>query len=509
MRKLLKILLVTLLVMAAGDAYAFCHSEQSEESLDSVVRVALDRKLAEYFSAIEREGVQVQKGECDFLIESCADSLMRQHVALAAYEHYRDSKVMGSEAVAIYIFDSWIDSGKVKMRDGMELMAAKIFAEFNRESMIGNKAPEMLLYDMDNNPVSVFEKPSGRYSVLYFYDTSCATCKVQTILLRHLFGEEDFPVDFIAVYAADDMDSWRKYAGEQLDFGSKRTRVRHMWDPEMDSDFQRLYGVLQTPRMFLISPDGTIIGRGLDAQALAQMLHALFDELEMDYGGDEAMDLYDGLFGGEEASEEEVTAIADYIQASTLEKGDTLMFKQMTGDLMYYLTLQRGEGFREGLDALINDRVLSRPDIWKTSDDSLKIVGMAEMFRDLLSKSAPGKRVADLKVPGVLLAKGKESAGVYSLRKLRGDSNYVMFVTEGCHVCAAEKEAARRLVAEDKKAKVLIINMDNIYDADQELAEKLLESFDLTSLPFILKTDRKGRITRRYTTLISPAFDLN
>ena len=502
MKRLLKIFLVALLGLVAWDACAFCHSERSEESLDSTVKAALDRKLAEYFSAIEREGVQVQKGECDFLIESCADSLMRQHVALTAYEHYRDSKVMGSEAVAIYIFDNWIDPGKVKMRDGMELMAAKIFAEFNRESMIGNKAPELLLYDMDNNPVSVFDTPSGRYTVLYFYDTSCATCKVQTILLRNLFGEEDFPVDFIAVYAADNMDSWRKYAGEQLDFGSKRTRVRHMWDPEMDSDFQRLYGVLQTPRMFLISPDGTIVGRGLDAQALSQMLHALFDEVEMEYGSDESMDLYDGLFGGEEASEEDVTRIADYIQSNTLAKGDTLMFKQMTGDLMYYLTLQRGEGYREGLDALINDRVLSRPDVWKTSDDSLKVIGMAEMFQDLLLKSAPGKRVADMKVPGVLFAKGKESAGVYDFRKLRGESNYVMFVTDGCHVCAAEKEAARRLVAEDKKAKVLIVNMDLIHDEDPQLAERLLESFDLSSLPFIIKTDRKGRITRRYTTLI-------
>ena len=500
----LKILLVTLLFLAAGDAYAFCHSERSEESLDSTVKVALDKKLAEYFSAIEKEGVRIQKGECDFLIESCTDSLMRQHVALMTYEHYRDSKVMGSEAVAIYVYDNWIASGKVQMKDGMELMAAKIFAEFNRSSLIGNKAPELLLYDMDNNPVSVFEEPSGRYSVLYFYDTSCATCKVQTILLRHLFGGEDFPVDFIAVYAADDQDAWRKYADEQLNFESKSTVVRHLWDPEIDSDFQRLYGVLQTPRMFLISPDGTIVGRGLDAQALSQMLHALFDEVEMNYGSDESMDLYDGLFGGEDVPKEEVTMIADYIQSNTLAKGDTLMFKQMTGDLLHYLTLQRGEGYREGLDALINDRILSRSDVWKTADDSLKIIGMAQMFQGLLSKSSPGKKVPDLKVPGVLASKGKEKVGTFRTARLRGIKNYIMFVTDGCHKCAAEKEAVRRLVSENVKCKVLMVNIDEVLVSEPGLAEKLFESFDLSSLPFVLETDRKGRITRRYISLISP-----
>ena len=87
-----------LFLTVAGEAFA---------QLDSTVRKALDTRLAEYFEAIEFDGPGVQKGECDFLIETCLDSLMRQHVALSAYEHYRDSHVMGSEAVAIHVFDRW------------------------------------------------------------------------------------------------------------------------------------------------------------------------------------------------------------------------------------------------------------------------------------------------------------------------------------------------------------------------------------------------------------------
>ena len=340
MRQKIRYLLgvVLLFLMVAGETYA---------QLDSTVRKALDARLAEYFEAIEFDGPGVQKGECDFLIETCLDSLMRQHVALSAYEHYRDSHVMGSEAVAIHVFDRWIASGKVKMRNETELLAARIFAEFNRQSLIGNIAPELLLYDLEGNPVTLFGKPSDRFSVLYFYDTSCATCKVQTILLRNLLEDEDFPVDFIAVYASDDEESWRKYVAEQLAPNVRKTRVRHLWDPDLSSDFQRKYGVIQTPRMFLIAPDGTILGRGLDAHALAQMLRPVFDEVELEYGNDESIDLYDSLFGSADVSAKEVDDVSNYIEANTLAKGDTLMFRQMTGDLMYYLSLQRGEGTRK------------------------------------------------------------------------------------------------------------------------------------------------------------------
>lgn len=486
-------IIVALLMMVAGGV-AVC-----AQDLDSAVRVALDTKLAEYFMAIEREGTDVQKGECDFLIETCTDSLMRQHVALAIYDHYRDSKVMGSEAVAIHVFDTWIAPGKVRMRSDAEMMAARIFAEFNRLSLIGNKAPELSLYNIENEPVTIFGgEGSGRFSVLYFYDSSCATCKVQSILLRHLFQDEDFPVDFYAVYASDDKESWEKYIDEQLTFDTSGMRVFHLWDPEISSDFQRKYGVIQTPRMFLISPDGTILGRGLDAQALSMMLHTIFDEVELEYGSDESIALYDGIFGDIVPSLEDVKSIADYVASSTLEKGDTLMFKQMTGDLLYYLSLQRGEGFKEGLAALIDDHILSKPDVWNTADDSLKVIGMAEMYDDLLSRSTPGKLVPDMKLPGIRLSKGKEKEGAFSLRKLRGAENYIMFVTDGCSVCAAEKEAARKLALENRKIKVLMVNVDEVLHTNPALASRMFDSFDLSTLPFILQTDKKGKIYRRY-----------
>ena len=54
---------------------------------DSTRTAALGEKLAEYYETLKHESLDVQKNECDFLIESTSDSLLRQFVALDIYGH--------------------------------------------------------------------------------------------------------------------------------------------------------------------------------------------------------------------------------------------------------------------------------------------------------------------------------------------------------------------------------------------------------------------------------------
>lgn len=493
-----------IIILAAFLAAAVISSAQQ---LDSAKRVLLDEKLAEYTAAIEREGVQVQKEECDFLIGSSTDSLVRQYVALRLYDHYMSSKVMGAEAVAIHIFDTWFLPGKVSMGDDMDLMAARVYAEFNRQSQIGMQAPELTMEAMGGDIVTLF--PSGdnvkdRHSVLFFYDTDCAKCKVESILLSHLLEEEDYPIDFYAIYTGDNRESWEAYVAERFDFPTGRTKVTHLWDPTLDSDFQRKYGILQTPRMYLIRPDQVIKGRGLDTYALALMLNEILAHPDLDYGNPQMDPLFDNLLA--HSTETGVKAAADYLAQSQLQAGDTTMCRQLLGDFLYYLAPKTGQAMKEGTKYLIDEYILGRNDIWNSADDSLKVVGFAEIMNDLLSKSMPGSRIADIKVPGELLTAAKSAKKTMNLRKLKGESNIIIFHTNGCNICAAEIAAARNIISQldrkqKNKIKVFLVNVDDIMASDPALASKLFDSFDLSSLPFIISTDKKGIIDSRYVTL--------
>lgn len=506
MRIIGKILLLLIAVM-------FMFQPVKAQELDSLQQRVLSDKLDEYFSAIEREGPVVQKQECDFLISSSEDSLVRQFIALKAYDHYMNSPVMGAEAVAIHVLDEWFIPGKVKMKSDIDMINARVYADFNRQSLIGMSAPELTMVSVDGRTITLFgdenhcADSNSRFSILYFYDTDCAKCKIESILMRNILEDNDFPVDVYAVYSGDDREEWEDYISKQLSIDSQSVQVTHLWDPELDSDFQRKYGVLQTPRIFLVRPDGVIIGRGLDVEALYTMLRGIFTDTELSYGSDESAELFDGIFASEDGivapSKERVTSLVDYISDSTLPKGDTLMFRQLSGDLLYYLATRSGEGIKEGLKYLIEENIHGCPQAWDSEDDSLKVVGFAQIMDDLLSKAIPGTLIPDLKIPAEKVTARGSRAGTYRLRKLKGKDNIIIFYIEGCDVCAAEKKEAVKLAETVRNTSVYFINVDEILEDNPTLSEQLFDLFDLSILPYIIQIDAKGKVIRRYMTFLS------
>ena len=157
---------------------------------------ALGTKLEEYFAALAGDPVPVQNAECDFLIESCQDSLTRQFVALKIYDHYLNSKIMGDDGVAVHVADTWLIPGKVAMKDDMDLLNAKVFAEFNRQAQLGAAAPGLVARDPDGAAVAL--PVEGEYTLLYFYDTSCSTCRIETPRLVNFLKNTSFPLKAVA-----------------------------------------------------------------------------------------------------------------------------------------------------------------------------------------------------------------------------------------------------------------------------------------------------------------------
>lgn len=486
MRRLLLSAIVSVLLLP-------CFAQNAAD--DTVGR--LSAKLDEYFEALKYESIDVKVQEMDFVIEACTDSLVRQFVAHKVYSHYADSRIMGDEDVAIRVFQKWYEAGTVKMADEAEYYAARLLADISKESLIGCPAP-LLGLEAEDGTFVAFPGDSKRYKVLFFYDTECANCKIQTILLRNVFEDEDYPVDFFAVYTGSEREAWTSFVDSQMKINARHTQVFHLWDPASASGFPTKYGVVSTPKMFLVNPQGMIVGRGLDALALTAMLQQIFSERKLDYGSKQSSEFYASVFGDEsQVSAEQVCGIVDYISKATLETADTLMFRQMSGDLLYYLSGKRGEAYKEGLKYLIDNNIHGRPDVWRTEDDSLKVIGMAEIYRDLLSKAAVGSRIANLEVHGTLLGGRRAKIGKFKLAKLPGKHNIILFYTSSCPNCMAEKAALEAMCKTIGKDRILLVNID-----DCGAGEALFEKFDITTTPLLIMTDRRGTILRRYFSVL-------
>lgn len=230
----------------------------------------LDSLITSYVAAIQPAGVEEKQAECDFLIGSVRDSSLRRHIALSLFDQYREAPVMGDEAVAIYLYDKYFASGDIAMRSEFDLLDAQLFADFNRSSLIGMDAPLLTLYKPCRGRLTVPAK--GASSVLWFYDTSCSKCVMESKILPGLLEKEvHFPLTLYAVYSGRDRKAWREFR-RSFKVGGGKVRVVHLWDPDNTSDYIRKYGVISTPRMFAVAPSGGIIGRRLEVESLLQLL---------------------------------------------------------------------------------------------------------------------------------------------------------------------------------------------------------------------------------------------
>jgi thiol-disulfide isomerase/thioredoxin len=467
---------------------------QLPSPLDSATTAALESRLEEYFAALEREPVQVKIGECDFMLESCADSLVRQYVAVRIYDHFLGSNVMGDEAVAVHMVDDWFIPGKVSMYSDIDMLNARVYAEFHRNSLIGMEAPRLTLRALDGSAVAA--PAAGAASVLFFYDTSCAKCKLELLKLREYLPQLDVPLDFFAVYTGVSEEQWKEFIDTRWDFDAPSVRLHHVWDPELDSNFQMLYGVLQTPQMLLVDPEGIIAGRSLDTEALAQLLPTVLPQA-YEYGSNTS--LFESLFGGEGTSAANILEMAQYIKDQALARSDSTMCRHMLGDMLYYLMDTPGEEYKIALRTFITMYVDGDPDLWSDPADIRRVVRPAEVCKDLLDRVPVGSRIPRMKVRGVLLKDGGpvdlSDVRTYRLRRLRGNPAYILFHTPGCSTCDAELEAVRSVFAAEPGARVLLVN-------PEENGVELLDSFDLSVLPFALSLDRKGTVQRKYISFL-------
>lgn len=230
----------------------------------------LDSLVLNYVASMQAESVETKEAECDFLISSVRDSVLFNRIAVTLFNYYRNAPVMGDEAVAIYLFDKWFVTGKTSFPGEFEGLDAEMFCNMNRNTLLGMDAPQIALRKPCGGKRTLPEK--GRTTILWFYDTACSKCKLESRLLPGVLKENlDFPVTLCAVYSGQDRKAWREFR-RSFKVDSPYVKVEHYWDPDFDSDHLRLYGVVATPKMYMVAPEGSIIGRRLELDALPQLL---------------------------------------------------------------------------------------------------------------------------------------------------------------------------------------------------------------------------------------------
>ena len=347
-------------------------------------------------------------------------------VAGIAFDFFTASPVMGHEAVAIHIADTWFLNHRLEVAPELYPIV-HTYVEFNRSSLIGAPAPELGMEDIHGGWTSVLDITTP-YKVLFFYDTECSTCRREAPLLADLLRSyEGEPLTFIAIYTQQDHEAWETYVAETFSgIDNPAVTLIHLWDPEARTGYHKKYAVLSTPQLFLVDGCNSIAGRSLDAAALARLL-----ELE-NIESLQYTQLFDRVFNSfNPLTIDHVEGVIDALAEKTRE--DESLFKESLLHLFNYL--RSGEDFarQQGALYLAEKYIAAEPGIWPDSFLERTIHALAQARLNPVGERATQLKLQDRKGRQVNMLSG------------RHDYTVVFFHLLDCKQCQKELAALNEL----------------------------------------------------------------
>ena len=240
---------------------------------------SFEPKMKDYFTKLlyHQESDTINQYIDMFLAKTEPDTFMYRYcVSWLTYE-FETSKIIGHDAVFCHIAKNNQLAGKCYWLD--EDIIGKYQKRVKRLEpiLIGKIAPELIIPDTNLYDDARYWKSSYRlskpYTILWFYDPNCPTCKKESKALRQVYdsletiGKRNF--DVYAIGNDDTIEAWKKYVKENnypwTNVGGNKGNI----------DYLDYFGIYETgnPAMFILnSKHEIILNKRIDMHNLPQFL---------------------------------------------------------------------------------------------------------------------------------------------------------------------------------------------------------------------------------------------
>ena len=238
-----------------------------------------------YLKSLERNSTEALTFIAEDLVQS-AHSTLKPYIALQIFNLFKEAEIMGQEAVAVEIAKRYLlndKSGSIEEMLGYEAyFGIMAFVQMNEHSLIGMQAPQIELPDSLGCLHSIPEYGEGAdeaspsLQLFYFYTSNCSSCRATTPLLAELLQRySGIPIKIYAIFTGSSRGEWMSECAKFSLIKNPLVERIDLWDPEVESNFPLLYGVISTPQMLLTTDKGIIVGRRLTPKSLEQLLEAI------------------------------------------------------------------------------------------------------------------------------------------------------------------------------------------------------------------------------------------
>ena len=224
-------------------------------------------KLNAFFSTVVIQAPDSINKEIDRIMKKCSGNpKVYQFVAVYLFNHFRESEIMGHDAVVVKLVDDIYLSGKAtwvskEFKDDLRKQIDRI-----RPNLIGKKAQNMIMDSYKGIFVSLYDIDK-EFIILYFWEPDCGHCKEATPKLKAYYDQsKNDNIEVFAVCTTSDKAKWTKYIED-----NKLTWING-WDPQRATRFDFYYNVQSTPMVYILDRNKKIIAKKLAVENIASFI---------------------------------------------------------------------------------------------------------------------------------------------------------------------------------------------------------------------------------------------
>ncbi len=222
----------------------------------------LSSRLTAFFTNVVIQAPDSVISEIDRLIAMTSGNYkIFQYVAVWLFNHFRESSIMGHDAVMVKIADDIYLSGKADWVTEEFLKDLEKQINLLRPNLIGMPAQNLVMDSFNGVFVSLHDIEKD-YTILYFWEPDCGFCKETTPLLRDMYGKlREDNIEVFTVCTTFDREEWEEYIRTN-NLGS----WINGWDPERRTNYAFFYNVQATPLIYVLDRDKKIIAKKIGVE---------------------------------------------------------------------------------------------------------------------------------------------------------------------------------------------------------------------------------------------------
>jgi hypothetical protein len=228
----------------------------------------LQNKLNLFFTNVVLQLSDSINRQIDVVIDKCkSDYKVFQFVAVYLFNHFRESEVMGHDAVMVKLADDLYLNGKAdwttkEWRDNLKKDVDRI-----RPNLIGVKGHDLIMDTYSGRYASLYDI-NKEFTILCFWEPNCGHCQEAIPKLKTYYDKvkSEGYLEVFTVCTTAERDKWEKFIKD-----NNLTWING-WDPKRITNFDFYYNVQSTPTIYILDKNKVIIAKKLPVESIENFI---------------------------------------------------------------------------------------------------------------------------------------------------------------------------------------------------------------------------------------------